>query len=244
MGLAMGAMVLAGMGRPAWAQAQAEAPPGGQGARGKAPAQRERARALAELPVLCEEPGARGLVAGKPAFKAPGKHKRLVAPGRQVLVAHKKVRFANTKSVRLRRRRPQVIKLELPRLVHRWKPWVPWTVLGTGAVVTLAGVSLHSAARDSERQFYDEVDMRCTCTGARCPCKRVPDSASKIAVTGRRQEIAATASFIAGGAAIVAGAVMAYLNQPHLVHSKQHGRLVLIPEVTARSATVTASLRF
>ena len=109
---------------------------------------------------------------------------------------------------------------------RKWAVWIPWAVLGAGAVVGGVGGAMHYNANESFKEFDAGIDA---CGG----CVPPADVAGKLS-TGNTLQAAAIGSYAVGGAAVVAGAVLVYLNrlQPYQIN----------PTVEQKSSTTELSI--
>ncbi len=169
---------------------------------------------LARVKIRCDVPGASVEMDGRSLFVPPGEHEGLMRAGRHTIVARGEG-FVTNHSVRvLDGGQTAVVDLklktmeELTQYRRRWPAWIPWSIVGAGAAVALTGVGIHYAAL----QKIDSVDSQ---SRARCPtgCASEPsDLAHDRAQASTMQKIAYGA-YGAGGAALVVGGVLAYMNR-------------------------------
>lgn len=173
---------------------------------------------VAELEVKCDEPGAEITLDGAPLFIGPGNaHKRL-KPGAHQLVAKKEGFVTAATSLQLssgalhteemRLVRPQVAEV---RLVRQFPVWLPWTVMGAGAVVGLIGAPVLAGAQASYERYDQDLARVCP---RGCPAAEVPGAVVDIRQSAAAQNGVAVALFAAGGATLVTGVVLAVINQP------------------------------
>jgi hypothetical protein len=180
---------------------------------------------LAEIEVVCEQPGAQVSLDGKPLFIGPGRYQDLVQPGGHQVVASAAGRIPATEQLVLapgERARVAIAPLYLHvREQRRWPAWRPWAVVGAGATVTLVGGALQwNAAR--ALGAFDRGVGELGCSGgpppdgsARRNCTSV-GLGSEDATPWRRatwQQRVAVAGYTFGGAAVVTGAVLLVLNR-------------------------------
>ncbi len=172
---------------------------------------------LAKVSIRCEEPEAKVVMDGRPLFTAPGRWEGWVRSGPHTVVATKEGFLTN----QLSRNLPpgEVTDFELKLFTadslteyrRKWSVWIPWAVLGAGVVVGGAGGAMHYTARESFKEFDAGIDA---CGG----CVPPSDVEGKRS-TGNTLQAAAIGSYAVGGAAVVAGAVLVYINrlQPYQV---------------------------
>ncbi|MEO6772765.1 MAG: PEGA domain-containing protein [Kofleriaceae bacterium] len=171
---------------------------------------------VAEIEVNAE-PGASVSLDGKPL---EGPSQRVLTGDHQIVV--EKPRYqTETRAIRLKPGDHVTIKIELKpiavaRTLHRrWSRWLPWSVLGGGAVVAAIGVPVWFAASSSFDRYDAEVTASCPhgCITGTPAAQHVMDLKSH----AEFQNTAAVSLFAVGGAIAATGFVMVILNQPHLV---------------------------
>lgn len=188
---------------------------------------------LATVKITCVLGGAEVVLDGRPLFTAPGQFEGVVRAGPHSLVASREGYLTNTLSPTLAAGESTAIELtlytaaQLTEYRRRWPVWVPWLVVGLGAAVGGAGAGLH-AASNGAFQAFDRGIAGCLTpdTGGCRPSvallaqKQTGDALQALGIT----------SYFVGGAALVTGAVLVYLNrlQPYQVAAPSPAR----PEVT------------
>jgi hypothetical protein len=91
---------------------------------------------------------------------------------------------------------------------------MPWAVVGSGAAAAGLGYALHRRATST----YDDYDRAfASACPAGCLPAEVPDAVDEISGRARRENNIAIASMSAGAAAVTAGAVLLFMNQPRAV---------------------------
>ena len=171
---------------------------------------------VAEIEVSAE-PGAVVSLDGKPL---EGSSQRVLTGDHQIVV-QKPTYQTETRAIRLNPGDHVTIKIELKpiavaRTLHRrWSRWLPWTVLGGGAVVAVVGVPVRFAAGSSLDRYDAAVTADCPhgCIAGTPAAQNVMDLKSH----ADAQNTAAISLFAVGGAIAATGFVMVILNQPHLV---------------------------
>jgi hypothetical protein len=196
---------------------------------GPAPLQKERyehaknylkllEKQLARVEIRCEVPAAAVEMDGKQLFVGPGKHAGLVRAGTHTIVARREGFITNHSVRMLDGGKQTVIDLDLKTMEQltqyrrRWPAWIPWTIIGTGAAVAIAGGVLHYEAL----QRIDSVDQKsmARCSGTEGCASEPADLARERRQADRMQKFAYGA-YAVGGAAIVLGGVLAYMNRGH-----------------------------
>lgn len=206
---------------------------------------------LAELDVVCNEPGAAVALDGKPLFIAPGRRRVMVRPGGHRVEATKAQREADiqeavldpgdSKQVTLAPQYPEYLAT-----TRRWSPWVPWAVMGAGATAMLFGVALDLKSAADFDEFDSGFDMVCGgslgCLPAELPAKlqRQLDQAVN-------QRWLARGVYLVGGLTVASGAVLLYLNRERLERRRgqiEPTRMSFSPVLAPDAAGVSARLRF
>ncbi|HEX5749352.1 MAG TPA: carboxypeptidase-like regulatory domain-containing protein [Archangium sp.] len=167
---------------------------------------------LARVEVSCDEPGASVSLDGQFLFVAPNRVEKLVRPGTYHVSATK----GGYEPTELRQTlmpgatTPVELKLytekELTRYKTRWPVWIPWTVLGAGAAVAAGGGLLHLGVLGS----YDTFDKGVEACGGCMPAPALTEARQQ----GDLLRTVSLGAYAAGGAALVTGAVLLFLNRP------------------------------
>jgi hypothetical protein len=177
---------------------------------------------LAFVEVSCQKEGAKVSVDGKHVFTVekgkPNIYKGRVPIGKHTFVAEKPGYATPVDAPLIDKRETFRIELklytseELTRYRRRWeqRTWVPWAVIGGGALVGLVAGGLQLSASSS----YDEFDTKV----ARCTADAMNGSCDASQFTSLRESGDTKRTFgIVGygiaGAAIVTGGLLVYLNR-------------------------------
>ncbi|MGK3972604.1 hypothetical protein WMF38_12910 [Sorangium sp. So ce118] len=213
---------------------------------------REAMRALVEqelaaIEIRCDEPGAAVLLDGKPWFVGPGTERRLVLPGEHIVTARKKEYYVVVKPIIVLagKRASGTLRLSMDAMIteRRWHAaWAPWALAGAGATLGLlgAGLTWRATVHHDEAERALQVDFRRAC-GLRCAPKDV--SAYDQALLENRLAIG---SFIAGGAALITGGVLVYMNRPRSYRTEDRGdvKIELAPAVSDSAAGLSTRFSF
>lgn len=211
---------------------------------------------LAWLDVRCDIPGAAVTLDNEELFVAPGSKKILVKAGKHVLNATKKGYIGGEVSRIFAPAEHTTVKLQLfteadlTRHRRNWKTWKPWAVVGGGAAVAGIGLLVHMLAKSDFQEFDNAIAM---CGGATPGC--TPDQSIRDMRTGAEtKQSIAMVSYVVGGAAVVGGLILAYMNraQPYRVDVDEHkkslgiaaGGLNVLPLVSRDTAGIGASFEF
>lgn len=210
---------------------------------------------LGRLRVVCKEPGAMVTLDGKELFKAPGEATRVLKPGKHQIVASKKKLITSTRSIVLLPGKVMTVRLKLlslkaaVKMKRRWKRWIPWTVLGAGALGALVGLPLFFAAKADYTKYDQQVKDICSVLPyGGCTSSQLPQSTKDIDKRGDAKYHSSLALFAVGGAVAVAGVVLVILNQPRAVRPREapapKTTMTVIPSPLPGGGMVTWRLSF
>ncbi|MCP3137972.1 peptidase associated/transthyretin-like domain-containing protein [Pyxidicoccus xibeiensis] len=166
---------------------------------------------LARLEITCETPGASVVMDGRPLFVGPGRFEGWVRAGPHTLVATGEGYLTQDQSRTLSPGERTSLDLrlftsdDLIQYRRKWSAWKPWAVVGTGVALAAGGVLLHSGARSD----FEKFDTAIASCGGCVPEPAVADHRSR----GDTLQTGAFAAYAVGGAAVVTGAVLVYLNR-------------------------------
>lgn len=96
-----------------------------------------------------------------------------------------------------------------------WRGWIPWSVLGTGVVLSSVGGLLHWRAQSNFNEFDDKVIERCR---DGCPPGAQPAELESLENRAETQGRFAAALYAVGGVAAVSGIALIIANRPRRVH--------------------------
>jgi len=206
------------------------------------------ANQISRLSVACSVAKASVTVDGKPLFVGPGKRQVLVRTGNHEVVAKRSGYL--TRSVRLFAAggaSPSVSLTPIPLAdasvrQRRWAAWKPWLVVGAGALVGLAGLPLGQASTSARARFEEGFLRECPmgCVDADIPAD-VKEHKSSARLFNRLE----VTTYVLGGATLVAGAVLAYMNREREIRLSESGaRVALSPILSPRSVGLAMGLRF
>jgi hypothetical protein len=167
---------------------------------------------LSHVEITSDAPGTVVSMNGQVLFTAPGRYEGLVRPGKHLITATKEGFLPTelTQTLLPGEKASLPIKLytseDLTRYRRHWSAWKPWAVVGAGAAVALAGGALHMQARGS----FQDFDTRIVECGGCIPSQEVTDLRTR----GTSMQQLAFGAYAVGGAALVTGAVLAFINRP------------------------------
>ncbi|WP_164001911.1 hypothetical protein [Pyxidicoccus caerfyrddinensis] len=201
---------------------------------------------LAWVEISCETQGASVVMDGRPLFVGPGRHSGWVRAGPHSLVATGEGYLTQEQSRTMSPGEKVTLDLkmftseDLIQYRRKWSAWKPWAVVGAGAALAAGGGLLHMMARDDYTQFDTAI---ATCGGC-VPEPAVADQRTR----GDTFQKGAFAGYAVGGAALVTGVVLVYLNrlQPHQVDPSEAAKpsASVTPLLGAGGGGASATFRF
>lgn len=223
---------------------------------------------LADLVVICQEPGAIVSLNGVEIFKGPGQWTGLVRAAQTTVLATK----AGFQPAQVQKVLPKGQKTEISltlielesvtkytRVMDAWKPWV---VVGSGAVGLIAG-GLFTWQASKSFEDYDKAIEICNAesaisivapdggdtggdvpsAGGCVPTKAMKDKES----SGKLFQTLSIVSYVAGGATLATGIVLLYINRERPIKVEvpvEEPPVTFVPVIGPDGAGVTATMRF
>jgi hypothetical protein len=176
---------------------------------------------VADITVTCMQPGVTLTLDGQPLATCPATETRRVAPGQHQIVGKGgKDLLPRTIELFVTGGKTQTTTIQLDPLdkgaviVHRWPVWIPYSVAGAGLVLAGAGIGLRVWGGQQMASYDAFVDERCT---GNCAPEDLDDVAY-LRDGGRLKGTLGVSLMLAGGATVVGGAVMIYLNRGRTVY--------------------------
>jgi hypothetical protein len=172
---------------------------------------------VASVSVACDKPGAKVSLDGKEVFVAPGKFETRVLTGKHQFVAEKQGYTTRINAPYIGPGEKFRIELklytadELTRYHRKWDAtWVPWAVMGGGALIAIGG-GLAELSAQSSYSDYDKKVQSCSMNNSGCASsKELTDLRS----SGDSKKTLGYVGYGVGAAAILIGAGLAYINRP------------------------------
>ena len=204
---------------------------------------------VAELEVVCDEPGAIVTLDGQELFRGAGRVRRRVLPGQHEVTARKRGYLITHQAFVMEAAQPLTIELRmLPRdeavlSTQRWQTWKPWAMAGAGAGLALLGGAFQWRASVTNRAFARQVAESCAPYG----CVAFDEALSDPVRRYLQLQRTARGAYATGAVAAVAGLALAYLNRPTYVDNPARRSLVRVtttPQVGPDSAGVTVNIEF
>jgi hypothetical protein len=151
---------------------------------------------------------------GQNLFVAPGRYEALVRPGAHSISATREGYVPSDMSRTLLPGDATKLDLklytdnDLIQYKRRWSAATPWLMVGAGVAVAAGSGWLHLQARDNLSAFDKGIDE-----SGGTQLAKVPDLQSTLNRGNTFQNVA-IGGYALGGAALITGAVLVYLNQP------------------------------
>jgi hypothetical protein len=173
---------------------------------------------LADIEVSCDKPGAKIAVDGKDVFVAPGSYKAKVRVGKHTFYGEKEGYNARVNAPFIGPGETFRIELklytipELTRYRRRWETsWMPYAVIGGGALVGLIGGGMELSANSTYKDLNTAV-AKCNTPAQGC---KVADNQHLIDMrsSGDTKRTLGYVGYGVAGAAIATGALLAFLNR-------------------------------
>jgi tetratricopeptide (TPR) repeat protein len=184
-------------------------------------------RRLGRLRISCPTPGAEVTLDGVALFTGPGSREVWVKPQAHEITAKRHAYFTKVKGVTISPGGQETLDLPLKKLIEDrpWAAWKPWAVVGSGLAVAAAGGVLHAlSARDF--RAYDSGFLKLSCATAGCTEPAIDAERAGLSAKldrARTEQKLAVGGYIAGGAVVVTGALLVYLNRPRLAEQEGAG---------------------
>ena len=203
---------------------------------------------LSHIEVVCNDEGAEVTIDGKLLFVGPGSRKTILRPGDHQIVAAKKNRIPDTKSVKLEPGKKQRFELSLRtadriEVQRRWPVWMPYAVVGASVAFFAGGGYFDRQSSQNFSEFDGQFDGLCN---QGCPESQLAPEVRDTLDTAKTQQNVARVIYTVGGAVLVTGVVMLYLNQEKAVRVQggKESNVAVTPYVTPGGAGVNAGFRF
>ncbi len=168
---------------------------------------------VGRIQASCTEPGAQVLLDGAQWLTCPGRGSRPVLAGPHVLLGEKAGYLTVSRRVTVAGGDTAIEALTFVPLdqaityTHPTPRWIPWTVAGGGAAVTLGGIAIAVSATRQMKRFDAAFAKRCAMS-CEADLSDVPDL-KRTKDAAETKSTIAVPMMIAGGATLVAGVVWA-----------------------------------
>lgn len=206
-------------------------------------------RQLGRIQISCQAQGAEVTLDGTALFTGPGSREFWVKASSHEVTAKKPGYLSESRRVNVSPGKLAILDLPLRRIYEErpWPTWKPWAVVSAGAAIAAAGGVFHAYSAKKFRD-YDEKFLALPCANSGgCTGNAIrPGLKAELTRANLEQQIA-VAGYVAGGTLIAAGAVLLYLNRPHLTEQRTPNSpatgVVVVPTVSAGTFGVLVTVR-
>ena len=172
---------------------------------------------LVAVAVRSSQPGVTISLNGQTILEGPGQKEQLTQPGEHQLIAKGGGHGTVIIKYPMWPDRRYDIAVDPSRAIQRrWRPWIPWAVAGAGLGLSAAGGLLYWRAQDNFDSF--DAAVRESCMDG-CPPGTLSSDIQDLEDRAELQNRTASVLYVVGGSALVAGAVLVYLNRTRRVDS-------------------------
>ena len=207
-------------------------------------------RQVGELEVRVQASGARVLVDDELWFEGPGTRTRALLAGRHVLVVEKARHVTVQTPVfvapgeRTVAEPVLLTKAQATVVSRRWRPWMPWAVVGAGVLLGATGGLLDRQARSGFAAFERDLLELCGGPGGCGAEDQAAVRAQRSAATWNQR--LAVGSFIVSGVTLATATALVVLNRPRTSEHPDAGRagLRVVPMVSPDGAGVSLGMSF
>jgi hypothetical protein len=191
--------------------------------------QRLLRRQIAEVEVVCHEPGADVALDGKPLFTGPGQITTFVLPGKHQIGASKASYITTSQAFTVAAAARTQLELHLlaehqaTKQVRRWPSWMPWAVNGAGLGAVAAAAALHRQSGINAQRLSSLSKYYC-----KPSCSEYSAILLPLKEQVERQRNSAYAGYATASVLLAAGALLTYFNRPQTVENQALDDLVRI----------------
>lgn len=196
--------------------------------------------------------GATLVLDGAEVFTGPGTYKARVRAGEHTVVARAdgytpvpltvKILGGTVSAITI----PMYTDADLTREKRLMPGWVPYALLGAGAVIGGTGALLHTQSKTGFED-YDSAISSCAATDPSGGCTTLPSGVADMKSSAESKQSFAFAAYAVGGAALAAGVVLVILNRPHTYRidpTAKADTVSLTPVLTPNQAGFSLSATF
>jgi tetratricopeptide (TPR) repeat protein len=201
---------------------------------------------LGRIRITCPTEGAEVTLDGATLFIGPGTREEWVIATAHQITARRSEYVTQAKRVIVAAGKIEMLDLPLTKLVEDrpWTVWKPWAVIGTGVAFAAAGGAFHAL---SARKFaqYDDNFLKLPCASMGCKDDEIRPGMKAQLSRAQLERRLAVGGYIAGGSLIALGAVLVYLNRPHLVEqaaTDTRNTVAVVPAFSADTVSVLVTV--
>ena len=203
-------------------------------------------RHLARIRVSCPTPGAEVTLDAATLFIGPGQREVWVTARAHEVTAKKAEYGTQARRVAVGPGAQETVELSLRKLVEDrpWATWKPWAVVGGGIAVAAAAGVVHGLSAHDFSSF-DAGFAKLPCAAMGCRQDQIDSQLNSRLNRARLEQRIAVGGYLAGGALIAAGAVLVYMNRPHLMEREDanSGGVAVVPVVSSDMLGVAVTVR-
>ena len=202
---------------------------------------------VAVADVSCEEPEATIMLAGKLLVTCPGQKSEILTPDTaHTFTISRPGRRTDANTVKPKAGDRLTIKMATLTdsdfvTTRRMKSWLPWSVVGSSAVVGLLGGYLEKRAFDNMNAY--DLGFEANCPEG-CTAGSVPDAMVAQKKRAVWQNRVGVSLMVAGGLGLVAGVTAALLNQPKIVRRERLNATAISITPTVDDGRIGVQARF
>lgn len=201
---------------------------------------------LGRIRITCPTEGAEVTLDGTTLFTGPGTREEWVKATAHQITARRAQYVTQTKQITVDAGKLETVNLLLTKLIEDrpWTVWKPWAVVGTGVAFAAAGGAFHAL---SSRKFaqYDDNFLKLPCASMGCKGDEIrPEMKAQLSRAQLERKLA-FGGYIAGGSVIALGAVLVYLNRPHLLEQgtpDTRNTVAVVPAFSADTVSVLVTV--
>jgi hypothetical protein len=179
-------------------------------------------QSLAQITVSSEQPDVRVMLDGKELFTGPHAVTLRVLAGPHQLVATRDGYTTDTRALALPAGEKTAVAIELlpveVKVVNervnyerRWSWWLPWTVLGGGIALGVAGTGAYLWGNSTMRDYDEALAVACP---VGCRPDEIPPDLAAAKDRAERRNAVGVGLLITGGVVAITAGVMAVMNRP------------------------------
>jgi tetratricopeptide (TPR) repeat protein len=203
-------------------------------------------RHLGRIRVSCPTPGAEVTLDAVTLFAGPDHREVWVTARAHEITAKKPEYGTQARRVTVAPGAQEAVDLSLRKLVEDrpWATWKPWAVVGAGVGIAGAAGVVHGLSAHDFSTF-DAGFATLSCAQLGCTQQQIDPHLSSQLSRARLEQKIAVGGYVAGGAMIAAGAVLLYLNRPHLMEredSNPSRGVAVVPVVSSELLGVVVTV--
>lgn len=207
---------------------------------------REVESLLGRIHITCPTEGAEVTLDGTTLFTGPGTREEWVKATAHQITARRAAYVTQARQITIAAGKLETVNLTLTKLVEDrpWMVWKPWAVVATGVAFAAAGGAFHAL---SSRKFaqYDDNFLTLPCASMGCKDDEIrPEMKAQLSRAQLERRLA-YGGYIAGGSVIALGAVLVYLNRPHVVEQGSpdtHSTVAVVPAFSTDTVGVLVTV--